>query len=765
MKKLKLIGVLLLVVSLLMGEIGIYPVTADAATSTKITVSVKHPKLDTIKLKWSAVPGASGYNVYISLDGGKKYQLAACVNNTAVVFDKLTRNKNYYFKVAAFKKSGSAKKEFLCSSVVKSNSNRIGIDVSYYQGSIDWAKVKKEGIEFAMIRASYTGIKTRQFYTDEEFYKNIKEALAVNMPVGVYHFSMATNVKEAQAEAKYILSLIKGYKITYPVVIDYEKEEALKNVQDKLKKETGTKIVNAFCKVVADAGYKPMVYSGCNFSQNYLNIKDIPYDLWIAHYTTSGLVENNYYHYNSSSSHYQYTRMWQYSSSNIPVDGIKGSVDHDYEFDLKESVNGVTHVNVKTGEVTYTGNGSDTLDTIAGKNVITKKELLSKNPTVKGNSGFSGKVFSIDSVLLSVPVIKVSPYKVGSAKIDWSQVLGAYQYYIQRSTSKEGTYENMAKVDSMTLSYIDTTAVYGKTYYYRVVAEKNPGSATKKAYSNVLSFKSAISPVKNLKASSQNHSTLKLTWDKVSYASGYIIKYATSKNGTYKTLATVTANSYTVTGLNVGQTYYFKVYTGYKDKTGTHYSGATLVSAKTIVGKPKSLKITGTAYNSVNLTWKKSNDAQGYYVYRSTKANSGYVKIGSTKSTAYKDTKVKTGTTYYYKVEAYRTRAGKKYLSGVTGYVKAKPDLQKTSITKITAGSKKLTLSFKKVSGASGYEIYRATSKKGSYKKIATTKAVSYINKNLKKKTTYYYKVRAYRKVSGKIVYGSFSAVKGQKTK
>lgn len=760
MKRRKLLGVLLLVVTLLMGEIGAYPITANAASSTTITVSVKHPKLDTIKLKWSEVTGANGYNVYISLDAGKNYQLAGCVNNTAMVFDNLTRNKVYYFKVVAFKKSGSTIKEFLSSSVVKSNSNRIGIDVSHWQNTIDWAKVKNAGIEFAIIKASGTSIGTHNLYTDSMFKTNIQKAIEVKMPVGVYHYSGATTEKEAQKEAKYILSLIKGYKITYPVVIDYEAD-----VQKKLSKATGTKVVNAFCKVIKDAGYKPMVYSGCNFSQNYLNIDDIPYDLWIAHYSSNGSVVNNDYHYNSPSSHYPYTRMWQYSSSNIPVDGIKGNVDRNYEFDIKESVKGYTHIDMKTGVLTYIGNSSDTLETVANKNVTTKEALLEKNPNVDLNGGFSGIVSNIDAVSLSTSTMKLSTYKVGSAKISWTRALGAYNYIIQRSTSEDGTYSDIATLDSMTLSYIDTTPVYGQTYYYRVVAVKNTGSAIKKSNSNVISFKSSISPVKNLKAAGQNYNTIKLTWDKVNYATGYTIKYATSKNGTYKTLATVNTTSYSATGLNVGQTYYFKVYTRFKDSTGNHAAGATTTSAYTVVGKPKSLAVSKTTYNSVSLTWKASSDAQKYYVYRSTKSGSGYVKIGNTKATTFKDTTAKTGTTYYYKIVAYRTRSGKVYQSGSTGYVKAKPALAKAAIAKIAAGSKKLTVSYKKVAGASGYEIYQATSKNGTYKKIATTKATSYTNKSLKKKATYYYKVRAYRTVSGKKVYGAFSPVKSMKTK
>ena len=759
MKKKTLLGILILSLVLLPGVIGFFYAKADAATATKLTVSVKHPKLDTIKLKWNAVASAEGYNVYISLDNGKKYQLATTVDNTSMVFDNLTRDKIYRFKVNAYKTTGGVRTEFLSSKEVISNSNRIGIDVSHHQDSIDWAKVKDSGIEFAMIRVAGTYQGTTTLYKDDYYKENLEGAIANKIPVGVYYFSRATSESLAKRDANYVLNLVKGYKLTYPIVIDMEGDE-----QDALSKSKNTKIANAFCQVIKDAGYTPMIYSGCYWSLNNFNFEDIPYDFWIAHYG-DGTVVNPYYHFHKETDHYPYTRMWQYSSSKIPVGGIKGNVDHNYEFDLKESVLGNTHLNMKTGEITYQVNASDTIQSIAKKNVIAEKTILSMNPNITATTKLSGKTIKIGKVLLGKPVLKITTYQCKTAKLAWNAVLGAYQYTIQRSTSKDGTYTTLAIVDSMKKVYEDTSVMHGKTYYYRVIATGQEGTTIKTASSDKMAFKLVIPTVTNLKATSQNYNTVKLSWNKVTGATGYMIKYATSKDGTYRTLATVTTNSYIKSGLAVGKTYYFKVYTMYNDATGKYYSSHTLTSGKSVVNKVTSLKVSASTYNSVSLTWGKTSDATAYYVYRSVKSGSGYVKIGSTTGTTYKNSSLKTGTTYYYKVVAVRKVSGKYYQSVMSSYVKNKPSLKKAVVTKVTAGTGKITLTYNKVSGASGYQIYRSTSKSGTYKKVTTTKYATYTNKSLSRNKTYYYKVRAYRVVAGKEVYGSFSSIVYKKTK
>ncbi|MBQ6843435.1 MAG: fibronectin type III domain-containing protein [Agathobacter sp.] len=175
--------------------------------------------------------------------------------------------------------------------------------------------------------------------------------------------------------------------------------------------------------------------------------------------------------------------------------------------------------------------------------------------------------------------------------------------------------------------------------------------------------------------------------------------------------------------------------------------------------------------SKVKLTWSKLYDADGYIICRSTSKNGTYKNIktikGASKCT-YTDSSVKTGKKYYYKVRAYKIVAGEKIYSKYSSVksITAKPAT--VSISSIKAGSKKAMVTWKKQSGVSGYEVYMSAKKSSGYKKVKTiskSSIVKYTKKSLKKGKTYYFKVRSYKVVNGKKVYGSFSKVKSVKIK
>ncbi len=175
--------------------------------------------------------------------------------------------------------------------------------------------------------------------------------------------------------------------------------------------------------------------------------------------------------------------------------------------------------------------------------------------------------------------------------------------------------------------------------------------------------------------------------------------------------------------------------------------------------KPARVSITSVKsadHNAVKITWKKAKNAKKYQVYRAASKNGKYKLIKTTKSRTFTNTKLTTGKKYYYKVRAVNgTKKGafsrKKY---------AIPKLKKTTGAKAaSAGYNSLKLTWKKVNGAKGYQVYRATSKNGTYSKVKTTTALSFTNTKLTTGKTYYYKVRAYKKVGSKTRYGAFSTV------
>lgn len=184
--------------------------------------------------------------------------------------------------------------------------------------------------------------------------------------------------------------------------------------------------------------------------------------------------------------------------------------------------------------------------------------------------------------------------------------------------------------------------------------------------------------------------------------------------------------------------------------------------------------------NSVFVAWNGYDDAESYLVLRRKTGESKFTQVASTKELSYTDTDVSQSGTYYYSVQAVSTKWGgavkSSYDKNISVNIKdtaptptpAAVTKPKTPTVTVTAGKKKAVVKWKKISNASGYVVYRATSKSGKYTAVSTIKkgsTVSYTNKKLTSKKTYYYKVRAYRTVNGKKVYSSYSKVKSVKVK
>lgn len=205
--------------------------------------------------------------------------------------------------------------------------SRRGIDVSVYQGDIDWARVKEAGVEFAMIRLGFTGNDSGEMFLDEYFEANVQGATEAGIDVGVYYFSQARNVDEAIAEAQFVCRNLVGKKITMPVAFDMEPLSGTESDRiHGLKMLDVTEIADAFCEVVDKHGYESILYGNPSWIFYHYNLSHLTHrKLWMAHYTyMSGL----------SGFPYEYV-MWQYSDMGI-VDGIEGYVDLDIQFIKKD---------------------------------------------------------------------------------------------------------------------------------------------------------------------------------------------------------------------------------------------------------------------------------------------------------------------------------------------------------------------------------------------------------------------------------------------
>ena len=195
-----------------------------------------------------------------------------------------------------------------------------GIDVSVYNRSVNWGLVKRDGIDFAFIRAGFRGYGSRGTLNEDPYYKlNMQGARQAGVPVGVYFVTQAINEDEAREEAYWVLERVRNYKIDYPIAIDIE-APGLENPNDiprtqNLDKNTRTRIARAFCETIQNAGYKPIVYCNVYWAYNYLNMSELSaYDTWIASYRDNNPGYNGKY------------SIWQYTSKG-QVSGVLGNVD------------------------------------------------------------------------------------------------------------------------------------------------------------------------------------------------------------------------------------------------------------------------------------------------------------------------------------------------------------------------------------------------------------------------------------------------------
>jgi len=210
-----------------------------------------------------------------------------------------------------------------------------GIDTSLWQGAIDWKKAKADGVEFAIIKASQGRTKTYNApFTDPRFHESAKGAAAAGLYWGAYHYLCARNLTEARAEAKYFTELLMPYKHQMQLwaAVDVEDSSIAALTQSEL-----TAIVGEFCRIVKDAGLRPMVYTNTNWlewAKEFIPPKDVP--IWQAHY--------------GRADHPAGAKIWQYTGEG-KVDGIAGNVDLNEGIDIIGDANGDGKVNLSDATV------------------------------------------------------------------------------------------------------------------------------------------------------------------------------------------------------------------------------------------------------------------------------------------------------------------------------------------------------------------------------------------------------------------------------
>ncbi len=195
---------------------------------------------------------------------------------------------------------------------------RHGIDVSEFNGEVDWEKVKADGYDFVFIRLGYRGYGEGDMYEDAYFAQNLAGAKAAGMDVGVYFFAQAVSEEEAEEEARYVLDMLQGTELQMPVIYDVEPIRTDDARTDDVTGQQFTKNTAAFCRVIEENGYRAGYYANLKWEVFMLNMNDLKdYVVWYAGYAERPLTAYDF-------------SIWQYSDQG-DVDGIETNVDLDVE--------------------------------------------------------------------------------------------------------------------------------------------------------------------------------------------------------------------------------------------------------------------------------------------------------------------------------------------------------------------------------------------------------------------------------------------------
>ena len=463
---------------------------------------------------------------------------------------------------------------------------------------------------------------------------------------------------------------------------------------------------------------------------------------------------------------------------------LKQNVDYDVSYQNNTEVTTSARIKI-TGKGNYTG----TIDRYFS---IQKQEINLKDAEITAdNQTYNGREQKpAVTVKVSGRVIDPSEYSVlyseninaGTARITVNGLSDSFK------NTGYGTFTILPKqIEQCTVSYTKSVSYTGKAVTPSVIVKDTARNAVLSAGASAdytVSYQSNTEPT--TKAVIQITGNGNYTGTLTQYFA--IVKQTTPVTKTDLSAAVITVADQTYTGkaltpavtvtlkgkelkLNTDYTAAYSnntnvgtakvVITGKGNYTGS-VSKTFAIKAKTTpnVKKPgttKKITVSKIKTTSAKITWKKVSDADGYMIYR--KQGSGKKKLIKTvgkNASSYNAKKLKAGTKYTYSVCAYKKSGNSK----IKGKEKSKAFVTKPSkvkSVKTTAKSKACKISWKKVAGASGYQVYMATSKKGKYKKIGDTKKLNLTKKSLKKGKTYYFKVRAYKTLNKKKTYGAYS--------
>lgn len=641
-------------------------------------------------------------------------------------------------------------------------SKAYGIDVSYYQGNIDWKKVKNSGVEFVIIRVGYRGYGSAgTLVEDPKFKTYLDGATKAGLKVGVYFYTQAITTAEAKAEAKFVLDRIKGYSLQMPVYYDIESVDYDTGRLDSagLSKAQKTALCTAFCDTIIKSGYSAGVYANYTWLNYYIDGAGLgkKYPIWLAHYT-------------SNTNYDQRMDMWQYSGSGT-VSGISAYTDVNvwysgklplYVSDLISVANTSTSNKFAwngapdaTGYEVYQGTSpsdpkkkkigdtKNTYFTNSNKSTGTMYKYM-----VRAYSDASGKrvygdyseVFT--TCTLPANISKMSASARGtSVTISWDKVSKATDYIVEHNVN--GAWKQVGTTSS--LSYKVNGITQNGVNKFRVKARRNySGVYYNGGYTYVNAEVTDIpSTVTGIRSTSNTSTSNAITWNASKKAEGYEIYQWIGTNDSYKLIGTTTSTKFTNSKKSSGTMYRYKV-RAFNTVDGQRIEGAYSSELTTCTLPANvSFSLCSTDVDSITLNWNKVSKATGYQVEMYT--NGTWKTLSTLSGTSYTASDLSQKTAYRFRVRAIRNYNYINYYGDYTEKdITIRPANTPKGLSSSVNTSSSNTITWESVNGVSGYSVYQWIGTTDSYKKLGDTAYPYYTNSGKSSGTMYTYRVKAY---------------------
>ncbi len=356
----------------------------------------------------------------------------------------------------------------------------LGIDVSYHQGTIDWAKVKAAGVQFVILRLGYRGYGTGTLNLDKKFRTYAQGATDAGLPIGLYFYTEAISETEAREEANFCIEQAKDFKITMPVAYDFE-PATNKNgrlLKANLSKSKATNLCRAFCTAIKEAGYTPMIYSNKSDLNNRIDGASLgkEYKIWLANYTTKTTYAGDY-------------EYWQYSSSG-KVNGISGEVDCNFLYTINTIPDATNNKNIADARISsiskkiYNGKEKTPAITVTYKNETLTEgtdyivsyenntQIGSASVIITGINDFTGTNTQNFKIVPKYVVnfVQTDTTEAKTIQLKWSKRGTATGYLLYRKATLNGTtYKKIATLESnTTTNFTDAKRAANRTFYYAI---------------------------------------------------------------------------------------------------------------------------------------------------------------------------------------------------------------------------------------------------------------------------------------------------------